>query len=85
MHIVSLFYYLNLPKILRHFAFWSFICVNINIELPFLLLQSRTDRIIFKLFGKEPNDCPLVLRAQVHKIYCITAISWDFISNILIM
>ncbi|PON43215.1 SBP-box transcription factor [Parasponia andersonii] len=27
--------------------------------------QSRTDRIVFKLFGKEPNDCPLVLRAQI--------------------
>ncbi|XP_037496239.1 squamosa promoter-binding-like protein 1 [Jatropha curcas] len=27
--------------------------------------QSRTDRIIFKLFGKEPNDFPLVLRAQI--------------------
>ncbi|KAF2304804.1 hypothetical protein GH714_038012 [Hevea brasiliensis] len=27
--------------------------------------QGRTDRIIFKLFGKEPNDFPLVLRAQI--------------------
>ncbi|WCJ22634.1 squamosa promoter binding protein-like 1 [Euphorbia peplus] len=27
--------------------------------------QFRTDRIIFKLFGKEPNDFPCVLRAQV--------------------
>ncbi|XP_057995783.1 squamosa promoter-binding-like protein 1 isoform X2 [Hevea brasiliensis] len=27
--------------------------------------QSRTDRIIFKLFGKEPNEFPLVLRAQI--------------------
>ncbi|TXG63219.1 hypothetical protein EZV62_010213 [Acer yangbiense] len=27
--------------------------------------QSRTDRIVFKLFGKEPNDFPLVLRAQI--------------------
>ncbi|OAY48854.1 squamosa promoter-binding-like protein 1 [Manihot esculenta] len=27
--------------------------------------QSRTDRIIFKLFGKEPNDFPLALRAQI--------------------
>ncbi|XP_050236767.1 squamosa promoter-binding-like protein 1 [Mercurialis annua] len=27
--------------------------------------QSRTDRIIFKLFGKDPNDFPLVLRAQI--------------------
>lgn len=27
--------------------------------------QSRTDRIVIKLFGKEPNDFPLVLRAQI--------------------
>ncbi|KAF7818086.1 squamosa promoter-binding-like protein 1 [Senna tora] len=27
--------------------------------------QSRTDRIVFKLFGKEPNDLPLELRAQI--------------------
>ncbi|XWS76715.1 hypothetical protein CRYUN_Cryun01aG0201600 [Craigia yunnanensis] len=27
--------------------------------------QSRTDRIVFKLFGKEPNDFPLVLRTQI--------------------
>ncbi|WOL15767.1 squamosa promoter-binding-like protein 6 [Canna indica] len=27
--------------------------------------QYRTDRIIFKLFGKDPNDLPLVLRAQI--------------------
>ncbi|KHG05980.1 Squamosa promoter-binding-like protein 1 [Gossypium arboreum] len=27
--------------------------------------QSRTDRIVFKLFGKEPNDFPLLLRAQI--------------------
>ncbi|WOL16413.1 hypothetical protein Cni_G25200 [Canna indica] len=29
--------------------------------------QCRTDRIIFKLFGKDPNDVPLVLRAQILK------------------
>ncbi|KAF5743840.1 hypothetical protein HS088_TW08G00428 [Tripterygium wilfordii] len=27
--------------------------------------QSRTDRIVFKLLGKEPNHFPLVLRAQI--------------------
>ncbi|KAG5514081.1 hypothetical protein RHGRI_035474 [Rhododendron griersonianum] len=27
--------------------------------------QSRTDRIVLKLFGKEPSDFPYVLRAQV--------------------
>ncbi|XWS31886.1 hypothetical protein CRYUN_Cryun23aG0114000 [Craigia yunnanensis] len=27
--------------------------------------QIRTDRIVFKLFGKEPNDFPVVLRAQI--------------------
>jgi len=27
--------------------------------------QSRTDRIVFKLFGKEPSDFPYVLRAQI--------------------
>nr|CAD1829703.1 unnamed protein product [Ananas comosus var. bracteatus] len=27
--------------------------------------QCRTDRIVFKLFGKDPNDLPLVLRAQI--------------------
>ncbi|PKU84880.1 Squamosa promoter-binding-like protein 12 [Dendrobium catenatum] len=27
--------------------------------------QSRTDRIVFKLFGKHPNDFPLALRAQM--------------------
>ncbi|KAL0457553.1 UNVERIFIED_CONTAM: Squamosa promoter-binding-like protein 12, partial [Sesamum latifolium] len=29
-----------------------------------IALQSRTDRIVFKLFGKDPNDFPLVLRKQ---------------------
>ncbi|KAJ6819290.1 squamosa promoter-binding-like protein 12 [Iris pallida] len=28
-------------------------------------LQSRTDRIVFKLFGKDPSDFPLKLRAQI--------------------
>ncbi|CAI9759207.1 unnamed protein product [Fraxinus pennsylvanica] len=27
--------------------------------------QSRTDRIVFKLFGKEPSDFPIILRAQI--------------------
>ncbi|GAB2294188.1 hypothetical protein Dimus_028406 [Dionaea muscipula] len=27
--------------------------------------QSRTDRIIFKLFGKDPNDLPHLLRTQI--------------------
>ncbi|KAI4331007.1 hypothetical protein MLD38_029239 [Melastoma candidum] len=27
--------------------------------------QGRTDRIVFKLFGKEPNDLPLLLRSQI--------------------
>ncbi|XP_064994896.1 squamosa promoter-binding-like protein 6 isoform X1 [Musa acuminata AAA Group] len=27
--------------------------------------QCRTDRIIFKLFGKDPNDLPLALRTQI--------------------
>ncbi|XP_016507693.2 squamosa promoter-binding-like protein 1 [Nicotiana tabacum] len=27
--------------------------------------QSRTDRIVFKLFGKDPTDFPYVLRAQI--------------------
>ncbi|KAL3754352.1 hypothetical protein ACJRO7_001563 [Eucalyptus globulus] len=27
--------------------------------------QSRTDRIVFKLFGKDPNDFPLLLRTQI--------------------
>ncbi|PKA48164.1 Squamosa promoter-binding-like protein 12 [Apostasia shenzhenica] len=27
--------------------------------------QSRTDRLVFKLFGKDPNDFPLALRAQI--------------------
>ncbi|XP_021606651.1 squamosa promoter-binding-like protein 1 isoform X3 [Manihot esculenta] len=27
--------------------------------------QSRTDRIVFKLFGKEPNDFPVALRTQI--------------------
>ncbi|KAI4372520.1 hypothetical protein MLD38_010740 [Melastoma candidum] len=27
--------------------------------------QSRTDRIVFKLFGKDPNDLPTVLRSQI--------------------
>ncbi|KAG1327632.1 squamosa promoter-binding-like protein 12 [Cocos nucifera] len=27
--------------------------------------QSRTDRIVFKLFGKNPNDVPLVLQTQI--------------------
>jgi len=28
-------------------------------------LQSRTDKIVFKLFGKEPKDFPVDLREQV--------------------
>ncbi|XP_012084190.1 squamosa promoter-binding-like protein 12 isoform X2 [Jatropha curcas] len=27
--------------------------------------QSRTDRIVFKLFGKDPNDFPIALRTQI--------------------
>nr|XP_043638734.1 squamosa promoter-binding-like protein 1 [Erigeron canadensis] len=27
--------------------------------------QSRTDRIVFKLFGKDPNELPLLLRNQI--------------------
>ncbi|XP_027330302.1 squamosa promoter-binding-like protein 12 isoform X2 [Abrus precatorius] len=27
--------------------------------------QSRTGRIVFKLFGKDPNDFPLILRSQI--------------------
>ncbi|KAH6777446.1 squamosa promoter-binding protein-like 12 [Perilla frutescens var. frutescens] len=27
--------------------------------------QSHTDRIVFKLFGKEPSDFPILLRAQI--------------------
>ncbi|KAJ9181746.1 hypothetical protein P3X46_005806 [Hevea brasiliensis] len=27
--------------------------------------QSRTDRIVFKLFGKDPNDFPVALRTQI--------------------
>uniref|UniRef100_A0A1D1XPS6 Squamosa promoter-binding-like protein 12 n=1 Tax=Anthurium amnicola TaxID=1678845 RepID=A0A1D1XPS6_9ARAE len=27
--------------------------------------QCRTDRMVFKLFGKDPSDLPLVLRAQI--------------------
>ncbi|KAF6154953.1 hypothetical protein GIB67_018390 [Kingdonia uniflora] len=27
--------------------------------------QGRTDRIVFKLFGKDPNDFPLLLRVQI--------------------
>ncbi|GAV82889.1 SBP domain-containing protein [Cephalotus follicularis] len=27
--------------------------------------QSRTDRIVFKLFGKDPNDLPILLRTQI--------------------
>ncbi|KAL4308635.1 hypothetical protein GQ457_01G029540 [Hibiscus cannabinus] len=27
--------------------------------------QSRTDRIVFKLFGKNPNDFPIALRGQI--------------------
>ncbi|MQM20645.1 hypothetical protein Taro_053669 [Colocasia esculenta] len=28
-------------------------------------VQSRTDRMVFKLFGKDPSDLPLVLRTQI--------------------
>lgn len=38
---------------------------SLYIFLYFFLLQSRTDRIVFKLFGKDPTDFPYVLRAQV--------------------
>jgi hypothetical protein len=31
----------------------------------FFYFQCRTDRIVFKLFGKDPHDFPMDLRAQV--------------------
>ncbi|CAA6653939.1 unnamed protein product [Spirodela intermedia] len=30
-----------------------------------LSMESRTDRMVFKLFGKDPSDFPLVLRSQI--------------------
>ena len=40
--------------------------VDISLNNSFITnLQVRTDRIVFKLFGKDPNDLPLVLRTQV--------------------
>lgn len=30
-----------------------------------MFFQSRTDRIVFKLFGKDPDDLPHDLRKQV--------------------
>ncbi|KAI8017322.1 Squamosa promoter-binding-like protein 12 [Camellia lanceoleosa] len=36
-----------------------------SILLDAAMGQSRTDRIVFKLFGKDPSDFPLVLRKQI--------------------
>ncbi|CAD6231745.1 unnamed protein product [Miscanthus lutarioriparius] len=38
--------------------------------------ESRTDKIVFKLFGKEPKDFPVDLREQV--IYHVT--NWNHVS-----
>lgn len=34
--------------------------------------QSRTDRIVFKLFGKDPGELPTALRKQVFWYSCYT-------------
>lgn len=40
---------------------------TISIDCGFLSnFQNRTDRIVFKLFGKDPNDFPVALRTQVY-------------------
>lgn len=49
---------------------YLYCCLSVT-DFLFLFLffptnfQSRTDRIVFKLFGKDPSDFPLVLRRQV--------------------
>lgn len=43
-----------------------------------MLLQSHTDRIVFKLFGKEPGDFPIVLRAQVFLAALVWSLSTFF-------
>lgn len=57
--------------------------------------QCRTGRIVFKLFGKDPNDLPLALRTQVFPYFsssfvyfirfCIVPSNWwyDYVKIIL--
>lgn len=46
--------------------FLTAISEDLFIEMLFVnCLQSCTDRIVFKLFGKNPSNFPLLLRSQV--------------------
>lgn len=60
IHIIIVFLEIESSEY-KQFLTWQDMVVIFTIGL-----QSRTDRIVFKLFGKEPNDFPLVLRKQVH-------------------
>lgn len=43
--------------------------------------QSRTDRIVFKLFGKDPSDFPAVLRREVSfKPFLDESILFDYLT-----
>lgn len=54
---------------------------SLNCSFP-ATYQSRTDRIVFKLFGKDPNDLPFILRSQVFifaLILTLFNVTWCFI------
>lgn len=40
-------------------------------------MQNRTDRIVFKLFGKGPSDFPFVVRTQV--LNCLMEHGFNFV------
>lgn len=56
----------NYIKVVTKFK--SFLLLPLNLIISYIFfwsLQGRTDRIVFKLFGKEPSDFPFALRGQV--------------------
>ena len=63
---------------------WILVDISLKNSFP-TNFQSRTDRIVFKLFGKDPNDFPIVLRTQVFTktwIYFLCDLSWGILFHI---
>ena len=56
---------LFMSKYINMYFFVALVDISLNNSFT-TNLQVRTDRIVFKLFGKDPNDFPLVLRTQVY-------------------
>lgn len=51
----------------------DYLSLNYKIVTNF---QSRTDRIVFKLFGKDPGEIPTGLRKQVFLYSCCNMLLW---------